>query len=294
MTGMALAGVYPPAIKIAAGWTVTRRGLAIGTLVAGATIGSALPYGLQIGTLATAWRQVQWMAALSGVLSAGCFLWLIREGPHRAVASTFNRSALRRVLSDRRVVLATGGYLGHMWELYAMWSSIGLFWGSLAQERQWTPASAPLLALLTVGAGAVGCLWAGVVADRIGRATTTVVAMTVSACCCLLIGPLRFAPAWALVVVALTWGASIVADSAQFSASVTEWADRSYVGTAVTVQTACGFLLTMITIGMVPRWAASWGWQWAYAPLALGPLVGIACMWRLRAHEAARSLARVA
>jgi MFS family permease len=109
--------------------------------------------------------------------------------------------------------------------------------------------------------------------------------MAVSGLCAVLIGPLASSPAVLLVPLALVWGAAIVADSAQFSASVTEFADRGYVGTAVTVQTALGFLLTMVTIGMIPAWSASWGWRWAYAPLAIGPALGIACMWQLRALE---------
>lgn len=291
VAGAALAGVYPPAIKLAAGWTQRRRGLAIGALVGGISLGSAAPHLLRLGVPMSAWREVQWLAAGSALVAAVFFLRFVRPGPWQAPSAPFSSRALRQVLGDRRVMLATGGYLGHMWELYAMWSSIGVFWTVIAAERSWGSWWGPLLAFVTVGAGAAGSLWAGVVADRVGRARTTIVAMGLSGACSLMIGPLHMAPAVLLVGLAIVWGATIVADSAQFSASVTEWSDSAYVGTAVTIQTALGFLLTMVTIGLVPRWVEAWGWQRAYMPLALGPVLGILCMARLRHHERVRTLA---
>lgn len=114
-------------------------------------------------------------------------------------------------------------------------------------------------------------------------------AMAISGCCSLLIGPATSGPTLVVVAIAIVWGMSIVADSAQFSAAVTEFAPHDYVGTAVTVQTALGFLLTMVTIGLVPAWSATWGWRYAYMPLAIGPLLGMVAMWRLSTIEAARA-----
>lgn len=292
LTGAALAGVYPPAIKLAAGWTTRRRGLAVGVLVAGASLGSAVPHLLRLFVAQDDWRTLQYLAAVSAAAGAVLFVAGVRPGPHQAPAAPFNPKALGRVLGNRQVLLATGGYLGHMWELYAMWSTIGLFWGVVASERQWMGWTAALLAFLTIGIGAIGCVAGGMWGDRVGRSTTTIIAMVASGACSLLIGPMRHAPAVVLVALALAWGATVVADSAQFSASVTEWSDPAYVGTAVTVQTALGFLLTMVTIGLVPWWVEAWGWSWAYMPLAIGPVVGSLCMARLRRHERVRSAAR--
>ncbi len=278
IAGAALAGVYPPGIKIAAGWTDSRRGLAIGVLVAGVSLGSAVPHLLRLAVSPDDWRALQLLAATCALLAALCLALRVKEGPFQARSVPFNPRALRAVFANREVMLATGGYLGHMWELYAMWSSIGVFWSVIGGEREWPDWVSPLLAFATIGAGGIGCVWAGSVADRLGRSRTTIVAMAVSGACALVIGPLRGASTFVLVAVALIWGISIVADSAQFSAAVTEWSNRDYVGTSVTVQTALGFLLTMVTIRLVPTWSESWGWTWAYMPLALGPAVGIACM----------------
>jgi sugar phosphate permease len=168
-----------------------------------------------------------------------------------------------------------------MWELYAMWSSIGAFWMFVAPRYTMTPSTAASLAFITIGVGIFGCIVAGAVADRVGRPVVTIVAMAVSGTCALLIGPSINVSAVAVVVIAIVWGISIVADSAQFSAAVTELAPAQYVGTAITLQTCFGFLLTIVTIRAVPLWVDWWGWERAYMPLAIGPAFGIVAMWRL-------------
>ena len=287
LTGVALAGVYPPGIKIAAGWSRSRRGTAIGILVGALTIGSAAPNLFRLAVPAEEWRWIVLASAFAALLSAAVFAFAIREGPFQASSAPFDPSALPSVLRDRGVLLATGGYLGHMWELYAMWSSMGAFWGYVASRHAVTPLVAAALAFFSIATGAVGCVIAGVAADRLGRPLVTILAMAVSGSCALLIGTLISRPLFLVAVVAMVWGASIVADSAQFSAAVTELAPTRYVGTAITLQTSLGFLLTIVTIRLVPIWADSWGWERAYMPLAIGPGLGILSMWRLRRRSAA-------
>jgi MFS family permease len=286
LTGAALAGVYPPGIKIAAGWWRERRGTAIGILVGALTIGSAAPNLVRAVGTNDDWRTIVLSAAIASSLAAALFWFVVREGPYQAPSAPFDPAALSRVVRDRGVMLATGGYLGHMWELYAMWSSIGLFWAWAGTRHGLGAASAAILAFVTIGVGMVGCVVAGVVADRVGRPTVTIAAMAVSATCALLIGPAASISITLLAVIAIVWGISIVADSAQFSACVTELAPADYVGTAVTLQTSAGFLLTMATIRLVPLWAERWGWELAYMPLAIGPVLGIIAMWRLRLRPA--------
>jgi MFS family permease len=286
--GMALAGVYPPGIKLAAGWTRERRGMAIGVLVGGTTLGSAVPHLLPLMVESSDWRGVLWLASLCAGLGALLFAARVREGPFQAPSAPLDPRAIGLILRNPRVMRATGGYLGHMWELYAMWSSIGAFWAMAALRYGWSTALASVASFSTVAAGAIGCVYAGWAADRMSRSTVTIAAMALSGTCALTIGyALEAAPIVPLVV-ALIWGCTVVADSAQFSAAVTEAADANYVGTAVTIQTALGFLLTMVTIELVPRLSAAWGWRWAYAPLALGPLVGIVSMLAFRRLEAPR------
>jgi sugar phosphate permease len=285
VTGIALAGVYPPGIKIAAGWSKTRRGTAVGILVGALTIGSAAPNLFRVAVPASAWRSIVVAAACCALVSAVLFAALVREGPFQSPSAPFDRRALSSVLQDRGVMLATGGYLGHMWELYAMWSSIGGFWVYVAARHSISSAAAGALAFVTIAAGMVGCVVAGMVADRVGRPLVTIVAMVVSGACALGIGMIVTGPLLLVVIIAIVWGVSIVADSAQFSAAVTELAPSRYVGTAITLQTSVGFLLTIVTIRLVPIWVDRWGWEKAYMPLAIGPALGIVSMWRLRRLE---------
>ena len=140
-----------------------------------------------------------------------------------------------------------------------------------------------------IGAGALGCYAGGVLGDRWGRTRTTAAMMIVSGACALLIGLLFEGPVWLVLAVALVWGFTVVADSAQFSTMVTELADQAYVGTALTIQLALGFTLTVATIWLIPVFEDAFGWRWAFAFLAPGPVLGVVAMLRLRASpEAAR------
>ena len=280
-TGVALAGVYPPGIKIAAGWWRAGRGTAIGILVGALTIGSAMPNLLRAVAPVEKWRSIILAAASCALVSAVLFGRAVRDGPFQAASAPFNPRALSTVVRNRWVALATAGYLGHMWELYAMWSSIGAFWAYVIAQRAMAAAFAPVFAFVTVASGAVGCVVAGLAADRVGRPIVTIVAMAISATCALAIGFLATAPLVVVTVVAVIWGISIVADSAQFSAAITELAPNQYVGTAITLQTCLGFLLTIVTIRLVPVWVHLWGWELAYVPLAIGPAAGILAMWPL-------------
>ena len=281
VTGASLACVYPPGMKIAAGWTEKHRGTAIGILVGAVSVGSAAPHLLRASWDVSEWKPVVVMAALSALVGAALFGAAVREGPYQAASAPFDPRAVGRVLGDREVRLATGGYLGHMWELFAMWSTIGVFLAYAGQQHDVPGFWAPLLAFLVIAAGGIGCVVAGIQADRIGRARVTIIAMAISGACALVIGPLSSWSYSLTIVLAFVWGISVVADSAQFSACVADLAPREYVGTALTLQTASGFLLTMLTIHLVPGWAAQWGWQVAYMPLAIGPLLGIVAMARL-------------
>ncbi|MCG8693449.1 MAG: hypothetical protein MI806_19775, partial [Minwuiales bacterium] len=178
--------------------------------------------------------------------------------------------------------------------LYAMWAWIGLFLHESFARRIGGPDAGLLADLATfavIGAGAVGSLCGGVFADRLGRTTLTILAMAISGSCALVVGFLFGGNPWLLVTLCLVWGVAVVADSAQFSSCVIELAERDHVGTMLTIQTCIGFLLTLTTIHMIPPLVEWFGWRYAFAPLAIGPVLGVIAMARLRAHPDAVKLA---
>ena len=290
LTGMFLAGVYPPAMKILATWFRHGRGLALGTLVAALTLGKATPY-LVNGIGSQNWRVnvlfVSLMATLGGLL----VLLFVSDGPFALPAARFDWKQVGRIFHNRGVRLANLGYLGHMWELYAMWTWIPFMIRASLAVRKSNPALAEVGSFLVIGCGSLGCVIAGLIADRVGRTLVTSWAMAISGSCCLLIGLLFGASPIALLVVAAIWGASVVADSAQFSACVTELGDPQYLGTALTIQTCLGFLLTTISIELIPRVEKVVGWRYAFVILAPGPLFGVLSMLRLRGLPEAEQIA---
>ena len=286
-TGACLAGVYPPGMKIVATWFRTGRGLALGVLIGALTLGKGSPYLVNvIGS--DSWRVNVLIASFLAFAGALIVLFGVSEGPHSLGRAPFNASQALEVFRSRPVRLANFGYFGHMWELYAMWTWLPVMLRASAASSGSDPRLAEVGTFVAIAAGAIGCVAGGALADRIGRTIVTSVAMTISGACCIVVG-LAYGHPWLLLILSLIWGATVIADSAQFSACVTELSDPRYLGTALTMQTCLGFLLTTASITLLPYAVDLAGWRWAFALLALGPLFGTVAMLRLRRlPEAAR------
>jgi hypothetical protein len=288
---MFLAGVYPPGMKIMATWFQRSRGMALGVLVGALTLGKASPY--LVNALGSSnWRQNIFFISLFAIAGALVVLLFVKDGPYALPPAQFDWKQAIAVFRNRGVRLASFGYFGHMWELYAMWVWIPVMIRASLAPSKASPLAAEVASFVVIGCGALGCVVAGLIADRIGRTVVTSWAMGISGSCCLLIGFLFGGNSFLLLSVAAIWGATVVADSAQFSACVTELGDPKYIGTALTMQTCLGFLLTTISIELIPYFVKAVGWQYAFAMLAPGPLFGVLAMLRLRALPEAIKIAQ--
>jgi MFS family permease len=264
--------------------------MALGVLVGALTMGKATPY--LVNALGSAnWRLNVVFVSILALVGGLIVLLFVSDGPHALSRASFDLSQIVKVFSNRGVRLAGFGYFGHMWELYAMWIWIPVMIRASVTAQNGNAALAEAGSFLVIGAGAIGCVVAGLIADRVGRTVVTSVAMAISGSCCLLVGFLFGGSVWPLLLVAVIWGASVVADSAQFSSCVTELGDPQYIGTALTLQMCVGFLLTTISIELIPKVVDVVTWRYAFMVLAPGPFLGVLAMLRLRQLPEATKIA---
>jgi MFS family permease len=298
LTGFALAGVYPVGMKIMATWMKEDRGLGLGLLIGALVVGTASPHLIRAFGGISNWQFVLYVAAALAAMGGLIALWIGKVGPYRGAPAKFRWRHIGKVFADRGMRLANFGYLGHMWELFSMWTWISLFllasFQQSGQETIWgmsVETAASLMTFLVIAASGPSSLLAGWFADRLGRSRITIVALIISGACSLVIGFFFGLSPWLVSLVALIWGFAIAPDSGQYSTAVSELSDPEYTGTALTMQTGMGFLLTLITVRLIPNLVDSIGWQWAFAFLAIGPVFGIWAMRRLQQSPDAVKLA---
>jgi len=294
LTGATMAWIYPVGMRIAATWADGDAGALAAVIAAAVCVGSGLPH------LIDAFGGLNWMvavAAASALAGASAVLMnVVRLGPAHVSTPTFHAGLAASAWRDVPIRLANIGYCGHKWENYAMWTWIATYLLLSYQASGLTFAEASYYGrLATFGVffvSAVGSLIAGFAGDRAGRTLVASVALAVSGSCCLL-APFVFTSApWLVTLFVLVWSLALIADSAQFSASVIELSDRSILGTMLTVQTCAGYLVTMVSIHVVEAAAAFVGWRYALTVLAVGPAISILAMVRLRRRPEAIRLAR--
>ncbi|MBT4141960.1 MAG: MFS transporter [Chloroflexi bacterium] len=292
-TGAFLGGVYPPAMKVISGWYTKGRGFALGTMVGALTIGSGSPHLLR-SVFSENWQAVIIGSSVLAISGGLILKFLVKDGPHEVRGAKFNPKYLIGAISQRGPRLALTGYLGHQWELYAMWAWLGSFMLYIVGQKSLIGDRLDLASALTFlvfAVGAVASSYAGIWSEKIGRTAVTSIAMVISGGVAAFIGFIPPEMTVLVVILAMIWGASVIADSAQFSTAMTELSDPAYRGTMLTFQTGIGFALTAVSIWLLPIVKDSSGWGWAFAMLALGPVVGTTAMLRLRSLPESANLA---
>jgi len=278
-TGALMAGVYPVGMKLAIGWGLRDRGFLVGLLVGALTLGNSLPYLL--AWLGGANWRLALVAGSAVALLGGVLVFFTQLGPHHARAAAFHPRAVMLAWTDRRIRAAFLGYLGHMWELFALWAWVG---AAAAASYAFTMGAdeavslGKLTAFLTIAAGAPVCVLAGKLADRIGKARVASVALVGSATAAVMSAAAFGGPVWLTLGLFVVWGIAVIPDSAQFSALVADYAPPEYAGSLLTLQTALGFMLTIATVHFTPIIADAWGWPVLLAGLSVGPALGLVAM----------------
>ena len=291
LTGVALAGIYPTVIKFIATWFKKGRGFAMGIMLSSLTLGSALPHLVRAIGIQFDWKLVIFMSSLACLTAAGLFAFVLQDGPHKFSKTKADLNQLGRIIKDRSLMLVHIGYFGHMWELYAMWGWFFVY-AIAAKSTGLGLENAALLTFSVIAAGAPGCVLGGWLADRIGRCYSTACLMFISGTCALTIGLCFNGPSWLFITIALIWGLTAVADSAQFSAAVTELSDKSMVGSALALQMGVGFAITIFVIWLLPVVADHQGsWRWSFLILVPGPFLGALSMLLLRSEARSHLLA---
>jgi len=288
LTGITLAGVYPIAVKILSQWFPQKRGLAIGILIAALTLGSSLPHFVVMFFSSLSWKFVIVCSSVLALLSAIIITTILDDAPVISQKVPFSFQLIKKVVVNKPVMLANYGYFGHMWELYAMWTWLPAFLTASfltysSETPHWFIA---LSSFISIGiAGGVGCVVGGLISDKIGRANLTIISMIISASCSIVIGFTFGQSIWFTLIISMVWGMSVISDSAQFSAAVSEIAEVEYVGTALTFQMCIGFLITIFSINLIPIIQKMLGWEWGFSILAIGPILGIISMIKYRRYE---------
>ncbi|RBP88683.1 sugar phosphate permease [Cytobacillus firmus] len=288
-TGITLAGVYPIAVKILSQWFPIKRGLAIGILIAALTIGSSLPHFLVMFFSEFNWKIVIIFSSFLALIAAMIVQWLLEDAPETSKNLTpFSFKLIKKVITNKPVMLANFGYFGHMWELYAMWTWLPAFLtASFTSYSSEIPIKfIAFSSFISIGiAGAIGCVVGGIISDKIGRSNLTIISMFISAICSVFIGFTFGQSIWLTLILSIIWGMSVISDSAQFSAAVSEVAEIEYVGTALTFQMCIGFLITIFSINLIPIIQSFVGWGWVFSLLAIGPILGIVSMVKYKNFE---------
>ena len=288
LTGITLAGVYPIAVKILSEWFPRKRGLAIGILIAALTLGSSLPHFIVMFFSSLSWKFVIICSSVLALLSAFVISFILEDAPVKSKRLPFSLKVIKKVVMNKPVMLANYGYFGHMWELYAMWTWLPAFLTASfsiysPEIPHWFIA---LSSFISIGiAGGIGCVVGGLISDKIGRANLTIISMFISAICSIIIGFTFGQFIWLTLIISIIWGVSVISDSAQFSAAVSEIAEDEYVGTALTFQMCIGFLITIFSINLIPIIQRMVGWEWVFTILAIGPILGIITMVKYRRYE---------
>ncbi|MHA1112488.1 MAG: MFS transporter [Promethearchaeota archaeon] len=284
LTGFFIAGVYPTAMKLMSSWFKENRGFAVGILLGALALGSGSPYIFNIIGTVPNWRVLLSVSSCLAVVGSIVVFFFLTEGPHLSKGAKFKFSNLIKAWSKKSVRLTNYAYFGHQWEIYAFWVWIPVYLTYVFNNVHPTEDPSAVISLVTFLIfllGAIGNVIGGKIADKIGKRKFNIIMLVISGLCSILIGFFS----WSIilsVLIAFIWGFTIVPDSAQYSVLISEFTDQQFVGTALTMQTTIGFVITAIPIQILPFYANLVSWSFGFTMLAIGPIFGLVSLFLLK------------
>lgn len=276
LVGVSLAGIYPLGMKLIVSWAPERTGTALAQLVAMLTLGTALPHGLRVLGAQLPWQEV---ISTSSILALGgaWLIFMLGDGPHlRRASPTTHAGGILKAFANKAFRSAALGYFGHMWELYAFWTIVPLYVARSALGERLHLGGVSGISFLIIGVGTLGCLAGGVISRALGSAPVAAAALALSGVCSIVFAlGWRNLPSLLLFILLLVWGASVIADSPQFSALSAKACPPELVGSGLAIQNSIGFAITVVSIAAVTSLFQRIGLDSAWLLLP-GPLFGLA------------------
>ncbi|OAJ55988.1 MFS transporter [Paraburkholderia ginsengiterrae] len=274
--GICLAGIYPVGMKLVVSWAPQQRGAALSLLVAMLTLGTALPQALHLASRALPWTAVMTAASVLAFLAAALISWL-GDGPYLSAPSRNQevQTSILRVFKLRAFRAGTFGYFGHMWELYAFWALVPALIAQTHLADRLGVSAPSLIAFVIIGIGALGCIGGGMASRLLDSARVAAISLLTSGLCCVVFALTagKLDAMW-LFALLLVWGATVIADSPQFSAISSQACPPELVGGALAIQNAIGFAMTVVSISLTAPLVSSWGVHVAWL-LVPGPILGL-------------------
>lgn len=276
-SGMMLAGIYPVGMKIATGWYPQGLGRALGYLIGALVLGTATPH-LLTSLPNTSWREVIALVGFAAITGGVLILGFVPDGPNLIKGAPVNLRALIEIVRCRPLRAAVGGYLGHCWELYAVWALAPIWLTAWSQTHDHSLNSAFWTSII-IATGAFGCVVAGIWSRTFGSLAVAEKMLIVSGICCLVSPLIILAPLWVVLPFWFIWGFSVVADSAQFSTLSAQTAPSNVLGSALTLINALGYMTTALAVELIALLLGTIPVGWLAWCLLPGPILGI---WSLR------------
>lgn len=280
LVGVCLAGIYPIGMKLIITWDPEKASQRLAQLVGMLILGTALPHATRYFGVDWPWQLVILFSSILALLAMIMIFWL-GDGPHLKMTGQSNIKpiSIRSIFTIPRYRSSAFGYFGHMWEVYAFWAMVPMLVAVTHQISNPTDLSG--FAFVVIAMGAVGCFIGGQLSKTISSSRVASYALGLSGFCCLIYPWVKEAPLLLQLLFWAIWGMSAAADSPQLSAISAKACSPEIVGTALTIQNAIGFGITMISIQLctvlIPYLNNYISWV-----LLPGPVIGLIVLNRIK------------